>query len=210
MSVKDKVFLITGASRGIGAALARGFARQGQRVVINYARSEAQALALSDELAGEVGDERVWAARADVSRRDDVQRMFAGAYDRFGRVDVLINNAGVNRDGPFLEMTDEMWSAVVGTVLTGTFICAQEFSLRFSGEEGHIINIGALTAIWGRKNGVNYCSARAGVLTLTKCLALELAPRIRVNCVTPGLIATEEVVERYGWRMRRITGRQLG
>ena len=82
-------------------------------------------------------------------------------------------------------------------MLTGTFLCAQQFARRYCGDSGHVINIGALTAITGRKNGANYCAARAGVLTLTKCLALELAPRIRVNCVIPGLIQTEEVNERY-------------
>jgi acetoacetyl-CoA reductase/3-oxoacyl-[acyl-carrier protein] reductase len=115
-------------------------------------------------------------------------------------VDVLINNAGLNLDGPFLEMAESEWRRVLDTVLTGSFFCSQEFARRFSGEEGHIISIGAVPAIHGRKNGANYCSARAGVMTLTRCLALELAPRIRVNCVTPGWISTEEVMERYGLR----------
>ena len=110
---------------------------------------------------------------------------------------VLINTAGLNIDKPFLEITDKDWSTVLGTILTGTFICSQEFARRYQGEAGHIITIGAVTALRGRKNGANYCSARAGVLTLTKCMALELAPRIRVNCVTPGYINTEEVMERY-------------
>jgi acetoacetyl-CoA reductase/3-oxoacyl-[acyl-carrier protein] reductase len=85
----------------------------------------------------------------------------------------------------------------MNTILTGTFMCSQEFALRYKGSKGHIVNIGALTAIRGRLNGANYCSARAGVLTLTKCMALELAPKIRVNCVTPGFINTDEVTERY-------------
>ncbi len=194
---EQKVILITGASGGIGAVLARNFARNGHRIVINYLKSEKQAFALRDEIVDEYGQEVALAIQADIANRLEAKRMFDVAYEQFGRLDVLINNAGINRDKPFLEMTDEMWSAVISTILSGTFICSQEFALRFSGEEGHIINIGALTGISGRKNGVNYCSARAGVLTLTKCLALELAPRIRVNCVTPGYIATEEVVERY-------------
>jgi 3-oxoacyl-[acyl-carrier protein] reductase len=103
----------------------------------------------------------------------------------------------VNIDRPFLEMTDEDWTTVLGTILTGTFMCSQEFARRYRGDEGNIINIGAVTAIRGRKNGANFCSARAGILTLTKCLALELSPKIRVNCVTPGYINTDEVMERY-------------
>ena len=193
-----KVILITGSSRGIGAALALDFAREGYRVVINYLKSEAAAVRLRDHIVGQFGLDAAVVIGADVSDRTSVRNMFSTCLDRFGRVDVLINNAGVNRDRPFLEMMDEDWMRVVSTILTGTFVCSQEFALSYVGEEGHIINIGAVTAIHGRKNGVNYCSARAGVLTLTRCLALELAPRIRVNSVTPGWIATEEVIERYG------------
>jgi NAD(P)-dependent dehydrogenase (short-subunit alcohol dehydrogenase family) len=94
-------------------------------------------------------------------------------------------------------MNDDEWTKVISTILTGTFICSQEFAKQYNGNSGHIVNIGALTAIHGRKNGANYCSARAGVVNLTKCMALELAPRIKVNCVTPGWIETEELVERY-------------
>jgi acetoacetyl-CoA reductase/3-oxoacyl-[acyl-carrier protein] reductase len=126
-----------------------------------------------------------------------VQALFDQIYQAWGRLDVLINNAGLNRDKAFLEMSDEEWETVIATILTGTFMCSQEFARRFSGDSGNIINIGAVTAIKGRKNGVNYCSARAGVVTLTKCIALELAPRIRVNTVTPGRIDTEELRTRY-------------
>jgi acetoacetyl-CoA reductase/3-oxoacyl-[acyl-carrier protein] reductase len=136
--------------------------------------------------------------------------MFDEARERFGGVDVLVNNAGVNRDGPFLAMSDEDWRVVLDSVLTGTFICSQEYARRYTGPEGHIVNLGATTGVTGRKNGANYCSAKAGVLTLTKCLALELAPRIRVNCVTPGHVKTEELVERFALDCPENLERALG
>jgi 3-oxoacyl-[acyl-carrier protein] reductase len=122
--------------------------------------------------------------------------MFDEIYESFGKIDVLINNAGVNKDRPFLDMTESEWSSVINTILTGSFNCSQEFAKRFHGDVGHIINIGAVTAISGRKNGINYCTARAGILNFTHCLALELAPKISVNTVTPGSINTEEVMVR--------------
>lgn len=197
MSHESRVALVTGGAGGIGTALVRMLAQRGFRTAIHYRESEHAALALRDELASQPVAGEATAIRADVSRRSDVAAMFDRAYDEFGRVDVLVCAAGINRDAPLLDMRDDEWSIVVGTILTGTFICAQEFARRFAGDVGHIITIGALTAIRGRKDGANYCSARAGVLALTKCLALELAPRVRVNCVTPGYINTDEVVRRY-------------
>ena len=197
MTRTDRVVLVTGASRGLGAAVVKRLAARGDRVVINYVHHEATTQALRDALAAQHGPDRVLAVRADVRERAAVRAMFDAALQHFGSVDVLVNNAGLNQDRAFLEMTDEEWTTVVSTILDGSFTCSQEFALRFAGEEGHIVNLGALTAFHGRKNGVNYCAARAGVLVLTKCLAQELAPRIRVNSVTPGYIETEELVERY-------------
>ncbi len=197
----DKVILITGASRGIGAGLATRLASAGFGVIINYSRSEAEAARLIEDLTHQVDPGHVLKVRANVACRGEVRAMFDQAVEHFGHVDALINNAGVNVDQPFLSMTDEQWQRVIDTNLTGTFICAQEFALHFEVSSpdgiGHIVNIGASTGLRGRKNGANYCSAKAGVMTLTKCLALELAPRIRVNCVVPGYIETEELVTRY-------------
>jgi len=197
MAEEKKVVLITGSSRGIGAALARSFAEKGYAVAINYLKSERAAGQLQEGIDARYGVGTAVSIRADVGIRSDVSQLFEQVTARLNRVDVLINTAGLNIDKPFLEMTDEDWSTVLGTILTGTFICSQEFARRYRGEAGHIITIGAVTALRGRKNGANYCSARAGILTLTKCMAMELAPRIRVNCVTPGYINTEEVIERY-------------
>jgi len=193
----EKVVLITGGLSDIGRATAQAFARAGYSVIINYRHGSERAEAFCASLQRECGAPRAIAIPADVRRRADVQAMFEKAHEAFGRVDVLVNNAGINRDKPFLEMSDDEWDTVVGTIQTGTFLCSQEFARRYTGMEGNIINIGAVTAINGRKNGANYCSARAAVLMLTKCLALELAPRIRVNTVTPGRIDTEELRTRY-------------
>lgn len=193
----SKTVLITGSSRGIGASLGIYLAQAGFRVVINYSSSAEQACRVVETITGQVGPGRAICIQADVSKRDDVQRMFEQIQVQVGQVDILINNAGVNMDGPFLEMTDEQWSRVTGTILNGTFICSQEFARRYVESEGHIINMGASTGFRGRKNGANYCSARAGVIALTKCMALELAPHIRVNCVVPGYIDTDELMTRY-------------
>ncbi len=190
-----KTILVTGGSRGIGEELVRGFAAQGHRVVLNYSRSGDEAEAVASALKDEPGD--IMCCQANVAQRDSVRQMFAAVADRWGMVDVLINNAGINLDGPFLTMTDDQWQQVQDVVLTGTFICSQEYAKRFQGTRGQIINMGAATALHGRKNGANYCSAKAGVISLTKCLAQELAPTIAVNCVIPGFMETEEVMERF-------------
>ncbi|MGQ9780531.1 MAG: SDR family NAD(P)-dependent oxidoreductase [Bacillota bacterium] len=197
-AIETKAVLITGAMSDIGRATARAFARAGYAVVVNHRWAPEVATDFAEELAREWGAPRACAIRANVRYRAEVEALFAEAYRAFGRLDVLVNNAGINRDRPFLEMSDEEWEVVVDTILKGTFLCSQEFARRYTGDDGSIINIGAVTALKGRKNGANYCSARAGVLALTKCLALELAPRIRVNAVTPGRIETAELRARYG------------
>ena len=191
------VILITGSSRGVGAALAARFAQRGFHAVINYSESTQEAQTLQARLEKQVGEGRILSIQADVSKRSDVRGMFDTIVKTFGKIDVLVNNAGLNLDGPFLEMTDEQWDRVISINLTGTFLCSQEFALHFNSEHGHIINVGASTGFRGRKNGANYCSSKAGVITLTKCLALELAPNICVNCIIPGYIDTEELRTRY-------------
>lgn len=192
---EKKVILITGSSRGIGAELIKYFAKKEFKVVLNYSKSDEEAHELYKEIYNY--NKEILIIKADISVRCEVQAMFKQIIDKFGKVDVLINNAGMNMDDSFLNMTDEKWQKVLNVNLTGTFMCCQEFAFSFKGKEGHIINVSAATAIKGRKNGVNYCSSKAGVISLTKCLALELAPRIKVNCILPGFMNTEEVMERY-------------
>jgi 3-oxoacyl-[acyl-carrier protein] reductase len=189
--------LITGAMSDIGRAAAWAFARRGYNIIVNYRNRAEDALGFAEQLVQTGGAPQAQAVAADVRHRADVQSLFDQAYQKMGGVDVLINNAGINRDRPFVEMSHEEWDTVTATILNGSFYCAQEFVRRYTGESGCILNMGSISALKGRKNGANYCSARAAVLTLTKCLALELAPRIRVNSVTPGRIDTEELRTRY-------------
>jgi 3-oxoacyl-[acyl-carrier protein] reductase len=193
----SRVVLITGALSDIGQATARAFASLGYSIVVNYRHDADQAAAFAASLRQDTNVPQAITVQADVRSRKEIQSMFDQAYQTFRKIDVLINNAGINRDKPFLEMSDDEWEIVLSTILTGTFMCSQEFASRYMGIGGNIINIGAVTALKGRKNGANYCSARAAVLALTKCIALELAPRIRVNTVTPGRIHTEELHTRY-------------
>jgi NAD(P)-dependent dehydrogenase (short-subunit alcohol dehydrogenase family) len=192
-----KVVLITGGLSDIGRAIAMAFAKDGYAVILNHRHSDEQARDFANVLLREGSAKQVEMIRGDVRHRDEVSALFAQACRVFGSVDVLINNAGINRDRSFVEMSDEEWDVVMDTILKGSFMCSQEYARQYKGSEGNIINIGAVTGIKGRMNGANYCSARAGILVLTKCMALELAPRIRVNTVTPGRIDTEEVRERY-------------
>ena len=183
-----KVILITGAGRGLGAAVAGYMSSQGLRIIL----ADKNKIDLR-----ELNSKNILSYQVDVSKRQEVKDMFASAYNRFKQIDYLINFAGINRDGPFLEMTEEDWDTVVSVHLKGTFICCQEFAKLKSQSSRHIINISAACGIQGRKNGVNFCSAKAGVLAFTKCLALELSPSIQVNCLIPSAVDTPEVRERY-------------
>lgn len=194
---EERVVLVTGSSKAIGLGLVKHFAMKGFKVVINYSKSEARANKAYEEVLSYTEADNILKIKADVSNRKEVKSMFERIIEKFGRIDVLINNAGINLDGPFIKMTDDQWNRVIGTNLTGNFICSQEFARHFNSSEGHIINISSGTAIHGRKNGANYCSSKAGVINLTKCLALELAPKIKVNCIVLGMVDTEEVMTRY-------------
>lgn len=196
MSNEERVILITGSSSGLGAALIENFARKGFGAVINYIIDD-QAQELYDRLAKDVEPSKLMKYKADVADRDQVKAMFDAILEQFGRIDILVNTAGINRDAPFMELTDENWDAVVSTHLKGHFVCGQEYVRHNPEREGVIINIGAACGIAGRKNGANFCSAKGGILALTKCMARELAPRIRVNCLVPGSVRTREVIDRY-------------
>jgi len=191
-----QTLMITGGSRGLGAALTLHFSTVGCNVVMNY-RNQGSADQLVNEISSSGAAGQVLPIKADIRKRPDVQKMFTQAVSQFGNVDVLINCAGVNRDAEFLNLTDEDWDTVVDSHLKGTFICSQEFVRNSTTASGSIINLGAACAIQGRLNGANFCSAKGGILALTKCMARELAPKFRVNCLTPSAVDTEEVRERY-------------
>ena len=187
---QNKIALITGAGRGLGAAVSEYMYSHGMRVIL-VDNNKIDLKKFSPK------NGNIQSYQVDVAKRVEVKKMFASAFKRFKQIDYLINFAGINRDAPFIEMTDEDWDSVVSVHLKGTFICCQEFAKLKSQSTRHIINVSAACGIQGRKNGVNFCSAKAGVLAFTKCLALELSPRIQVNCLIPSAVDTPEVRERY-------------
>ena len=193
---EERVMVLTGASSGLGAEVAAHFAAEGFGIAINYIVEE-DSQKTYDRIVAESGEERIMRYRADVANREQVRSMFDAVIEKFGRVDVLINFAGINRDASFLEMTDEQWDSVISAHLRGHFVCGQEYVRHNTDRPGLIINLGAACGQIGRKNGANFCSAKGGIIALTKCMALELAPRIRVNCIIPGSIKTREVIDRY-------------
>jgi NAD(P)-dependent dehydrogenase (short-subunit alcohol dehydrogenase family) len=193
--VDKKVAIITGAGRGLGEAVAKDLLGKGISVVVaDMNKIDIYKYKVNSQFNDSAN---IMFHQVDVSKRVEVKRMFASAFKRFKQIDYLINFAGINRDAPFIEMTDEDWDSVVSVHLKGTFICCQEFAKLKSQSTRHIINVSAACGIQGRKNGVNFCSAKAGVLAFTKCLALELSPRIQVNCLIPSAVNTPEVRERY-------------
>jgi 3-oxoacyl-[acyl-carrier protein] reductase len=128
--------------------------------------------------------------------------MFAEIARLFGAPDVVINNAGINIDKPLLQMTEDEWDRVIDVNMKSVFLVSKAAAryMMSKDSQGHIINVSATTAIAGRKNGINYCASKAGVIVMTKCLAKELGPKVRVNCVIPGITRTEEIEERFNLR----------
>ncbi|MCL6633778.1 MAG: 3-oxoacyl-[acyl-carrier-protein] reductase [Alicyclobacillus herbarius] len=186
-----RVAIVTGASRGIGRAIAIELAREGGQVVVNYAGREADARETARRIQ-EAGGQAI-VEQADVSRAADADRLVESALAAFGRVDVLVNNAGITRDTLLMRMKDEDWQAVLNTNLTGAFhmlraVARPMMKQRF----GRIINVTSVVALLGNPGQANYVSAKAGLIGLTKSAARELAGRgITVNAVAPGLVETE-------------------
>jgi 3-oxoacyl-[acyl-carrier protein] reductase len=189
--------VVTGSTKGIGRAIGIRLARSGFNVVLNYSTDEVQA-AEALRLCKEVSP-HVLLVKADVSDRRAVGSLFTSAINAFGSVDVLVNNAARVIDKPALELTDQDWDDVVGTNMRGTFLCSQVASSHMVKQPrgGVILNIGASTGLRARKNGVNTCASKAAIMTMTQCFALELAPKVRVNTIIPGLVQTEETERRF-------------
>lgn len=194
--------LITGASNGLGFALAEHFLDKGDTVIIN-SRTSSKVSSIKKQIVASKFKGKHLIIKADVKSRKEIQQLFVTASEQFGQIEVLINCAGINIDKPFLQMDDNSWDEVVNTHLKGTFISSQEFAKQYKGFSGHIITLGAGCGIQGRINGANFCSAKGGILALTKCMARELAPRIAVNCLTPSAVDTDEVMSRYNLDTRK-------
>ncbi|NEQ10290.1 MAG: 3-oxoacyl-ACP reductase FabG [Moorea sp. SIO1G6] len=197
MEINKKTALVTGGGKGIGSAISKKLASLGYNVAVNYLSDTQSAEATVADIKALSGTAML--VRADISNSQEVESMVQQVDAAYGGVDVLINNAGMNIDKPFLEMTEEEWDRVIDTNLKGAFLVSRAVARLMKAKhlQGNIINIGATTAISGRKNGVNYCSSKAGLLVMTRCLAKELAPDIRVNSVIPGFTRTRETIERF-------------
>ncbi|WP_036478648.1 3-oxoacyl-[acyl-carrier-protein] reductase [Myxosarcina sp. GI1] len=189
--LKDKVAIVTGASRGIGKAAALALASQGAKVVVNYARSSDAAEAVVSAIA-EAGGEAI-ALQADVSQSEAVDNLIKQTQDKFGRIDILVNNAGITKDTLLLRMKPEQWQAVIDLNLTGVFLCTKAVSkIMLKQRSGRIINIASVAGQMGNPGQANYSAAKAGVIGFTKTVAKELANRgVTVNAVAPGFIETD-------------------
>jgi NAD(P)-dependent dehydrogenase (short-subunit alcohol dehydrogenase family) len=191
MALEGRVAIVTGSSQGIGKGIALALAQAGARVVINYVSNR--------ELAEEAADAArligvdAMAVGADVSQRADVERLFSRALETFGRVDVLVNNAAAFQPSvPLIELSEADWDRIMSVNLKGPFLCAQVAARQMMRQEsGVIINISSLGSQVLMHNMGVYCASKGGLETLTRALALELAPHgIRVNAIAPGHIAT--------------------
>jgi 3-oxoacyl-[acyl-carrier protein] reductase len=189
--LSDRVAIITGASRGIGRAVALALAAEGAKVVVNYASSSDAAQQVVTAITDAGGS--AIALQADVSKLEQVDALFNETLEKFGRVDVLVNNAGITRDTLLLRMKPEDWQAVIDLNLTGVFLCTRAVSkVMLKQRSGRIINIASVSGQMGNPGQANYSAAKAGVIGFTKTVAKELASRgITVNAVAPGFIATD-------------------
>ena len=186
-----KTVLITGASRGIGAATAVAFAEKGYRVAINYFNSQGRAEALADALKKNGAD--VMTVKADVSDKEQVARMTDAIFSCFGGVDVLVNNAGIARQKLFSDISEDEWDRMFEINVKGVFLCTKAvLPYMVHQKAGKIINISSVWGLTGASCETHYSASKAAVIGLTKALSKELGPSgIRVNCVAPGVIATE-------------------
>lgn len=191
MLLDGKVALVTGASRGIGRAIAITLAKAGAAVVVNYAGNVAAAKEVEQIIVSAGG--KVMLVQADIADSESVDAMIQQTMAEFGRIDILINNAGITRDGLLMRMKESDWNVVIQTNLTGVFYCTKAVSkIMMKQRIGRIINMTSVVGLTGNAGQANYAAAKAGVIGFSKSMAKELASRgITVNLVAPGFIQTD-------------------
>jgi 3-oxoacyl-[acyl-carrier protein] reductase len=202
--------LVTGASRGIGAAVAKRLAADGHEVLINFQQNESAAAAVRDEIVAAGGHAQL--VRFDVGNRAETSAALAVALAEGGPISVLVNNAGVIRDGAFSDMSWDDWSTVLRTTLDGFFNVTQPLVAGMTAQRfGRIVNLSSISGVRGNRGQVNYSAAKAGIIGATKALALELARnKITVNAIAPGLIKTDMIDKVPPAVVTQIPARRLG
>jgi 3-oxoacyl-[acyl-carrier protein] reductase len=191
MRLKDKIALVTGASRGLGKAIAIHLAEEGAFVVVNYAKSAEKAEEVVAAIQSSGG--KALAMHADVSCVEEVEKMVDTIYEKCGKIDILVNNAGINRDELLMSMEKEDWEAVINTNLGGLFNCTKAVAkYMMLQKSGRIINMSSIAGERGGRGQSNYAASKGGVNAFTRSVAMELARKnITVNAVAPGVIETE-------------------
>jgi len=185
-----KTAVVTGASKGIGAGIAKALANEGANVVVNYARSKNDGDKVVAEITRTGG--KAIAVQADVSKKADVDRLFAEAKKAFGHIDILVNNAGVYEFAPIEQVTEESYRRLFDLNVLGTVLSTQAALKNMNGNGGSIINVSSIAALTPVPAGSLYCATKGAVDVITRSLAQELGPRkIRVNSLSPGLVETE-------------------
>ncbi len=191
MRLKDKIAVVTGASRGVGRAIALAYAREGANVVVNYASNEAAADQVVREI--EALGRKAVKIQGDVARKEEATAVIQGAKDHFGRLDILVNNAGFSKPAMLLKMTEEQWDQVVDLHLKGAFLCTQAAAqIMKEQKNGKMINVTSVAGLVGTVGQINYSAAKGGLLSFTKSAARELARyNICVNVISLGIVATD-------------------